>query len=110
MKESNVIFEIKNKENPYLYKGIATIDNDVIRYKDEDSNVLFDMKRNILIKKDKEKIIKLDLDNKIMRIKLSNIEVTTEIVVLNIKKNKNKIEAIYRIDENEIKLSVEIED
>lgn len=110
MEEINIIVEINNKENPYFYKGIATIDNGVIRYRDEDSHVLVDMSRNILIKKDKDKIIRLDFNNNKMKIKIGNIELNSEIVVLNIKKEDNILEATYKIDENEIKLYIKIED
>ena len=105
MKEIKIIFELNNKENPYFYEGIATIENEVIRYKDEDSNVLVDMVRNLLIKKDKEKLIKIDFNNNTMKIKLGNIEINSSIKVINIKKEKNLFESTYKIDNNEIKLS-----
>lgn len=109
MNEINIILELNNKENPYFYKGIATIKDGVIRYKDEDSNVLVDIERNILIKKDKEKIVKIDLNNNIMKIKLDTIELNSSIEVLEIKKENNIFESTYKIDSNEIKLSIKIE-
>lgn len=109
MNEINIIFELNNKENPYLYRGIATIEKDVIRYKDEDSNVLVDIIRNIVIKKDKEKLIKIDLNNNKMKIKFDTIELISKIEVLNINKNEKSLEATYKIDDNEINLSIKIE-
>lgn len=108
MKEINIIFEIKNKENPYLYKGIATIENNVIRYKDDNSKVLFDITRNLLVKKDNEKIIKIDFDNKKMKIKTKNFEFDSNIDVLKIKQEKNIKKISYKIDKEEINLSIEI--
>lgn len=109
MKEINLNFELNNKENPYTYNGIATIQNNVIRYKDEDSHILFDIKRNVLIKKDNEKTLKLDFYNKIMHIKIGNNELKGNIEVLNITNKQNKeITITYVIDKNKIKLSLNI--
>lgn len=108
MKEINIIFEIKNKENPYLYKGIATIENNIIRYKDDNSKVLFDITRNILIKKDEEKKIRIDFNNELMKIKTNSFEFDYDIEVLEIKKEKNLNKIIYKIDKEKIEMNIKI--
>lgn len=108
MKEINIIFEIKNKENPYLYQGLATFKDNVIRYKDENSNVLFDIKRKMMIKKDAEKLLKIDFDKKMLIINSKSINFNIEIEVTKYEFENNEINIIYKIDKEEIKLKIKI--
>lgn len=108
MKEINIIFELQNKENPYLYQGLATFKDNVIRYKDENSNVLFDIKRKIFIKKDNEKLLKIDFDKKILIIDSKSINFNIKIEVIKYEFSNNEINIIYKIDQEKMNLKIKI--
>lgn len=108
MKKIKIITEIKNNDNPYYYEGIAFLNKDIISYRKDEETIIFDKKINRLIKKDKEKELRIDFNDKNMSIFTKEGNLTFDIELIKLYSNEELISVKYLIDQEEIELNIEI--
>lgn len=102
MEKINISFKIINDELSYSYNGIASINKDLIEFNDDDFNYIFDKKIKRLIKSKKDYSTIIDFLNKNIKIIDNDKEINIEIELKKIKINRNNIDIIYKIDNNDI--------
>lgn len=106
MKTINIYVKVDNNDIPYEYKGEATINKDLIEFNDKPYNYIFDKKAKRLIKSNQSNLIIIDFLNQELKITEDNKEFTMKIEVKKITIDDNNINAIYNIENNEIKLHI----
>ena len=105
---------IKLKINDYSLEEEGYLNNDILSFKDQDlekTEIIYDLKHDILIRDNKEITIKLNFkekeNNMKCLIKKENIELSNNFECLSLLKEKNNIIINYRIDETTFNLKIE---
>ncbi len=108
MKEVNICFQVINKDNPYRYIGKAEINKDIIKFSDKDVNYLYDKKIKRLTKQSKDNTLVIDFQNQNILMKSDGQEFAINIFVSKCIIDEDKIEIMYKIDEDLINFIIEI--
>lgn len=108
MEKINIDFKIMNKDLPYTYTGEATLNKDIIEFKDNDEEYIYDKKINRLTKiKNGYKIV-LDFDQEVIRLNDNDSSLDMKIKIKKKNISNNSIKVIYSIDRNEITFELEV--
>ncbi len=109
MEEKNITLKIDNKDNPYEYKGKAILNRDILKFKENNYEYVFDKTTERLTKTSKDTTIVIDFKNKLITIKdKENIKIKIDIIK---KQICDKLIFIsYKIDSNNIKITINIEE
>lgn len=113
MKKLNITLKI----NDYELKTNGFINNDIISFKDKDENnteIIFDLKNNILIRNNEEMMIKIYFDkpkeNIEILLKKENLTFYNEFSNLRLLKKERNIIISYRIEMADFDLSLKYEE
>ena len=109
MKKISINFKIDNKELPYIYKGEASLNKDIIEFIDNDEEYIYDKKINRLTKiKNGYKIV-IDFDQELIKLYEKENSLDIKIKIKKKKIEDNYINIDYVIDNNEICFELEVE-
>lgn len=108
MEKINIDLKIKNKDLPYIYTGEANLNRDIIDFKDNDEEYIYDKKINRLSKVKNGYKIVLDFDQEVVRLNDNDNPLDIKIKIKSKKISNNYIKVIYSIDENEITFELEV--
>lgn len=103
--------KVEIKINDYIIKNIGIIDNDILKVKDDETNLEYDYKNNILIRENKEYKIILDFNKKqvIYNIKDIKNKFSNKLVILKLTNYNKQVNINYQIEEEEFSLSIKHE-
>ena len=108
MKNIELIININNNIN--IYK--ATIDNNIIKYKDNDSKVTMDINKDRLIRTSKEKYMVLDFKQELVHITIKDInyDISLKIEVKSIEKEDNYYKVLYVLENDEFNFELKVKE
>ena len=108
MKNIELIININNNIN--IYK--ATIDNNIIKYKDNDSKVTMDINKDRLIRTSKEKYMVLDFKQELVHITMKDInyDISLKIEVKSIEKEDNYYKVLYVLENDEFNFELKVKE
>ncbi len=108
MKNIELIININNNIN--IYK--ATIDNNIIKYEDNDSKVTMDINKDRLIRTSKEKYMVLDFKQELVHITIKDInyDISLKIEVKSIEKEDNYYKVLYVLENDEFNFELKIKE
>lgn len=107
MQKVKVKLKIKNNDDINSYIGIGFLDKDIISYEKEEEKLMYDKKIKRLIKKDKEKELRIDFNQKNMMIITKNEFIKFDIEVIELYSNEEKVKIKYKIDSDIIEFLLE---
>ena len=102
---------LKTKEEILNYSKEINIINNKINYMEDDTNVLFDMNKKLLIRENKDIYMEYDFSNKKGYFYIKELRCEAS-VIINIEKitiEDNLIEIVYNIDNNNYFYKIEME-
>lgn len=108
MKNIELIININNNIN--IYK--ATIDNNIIKYEDNDSKVTMDINKDRLIRTSKEKYMVLDFKQELVYITMKDInyDISLKIEVKSIEKEDNYYKVLYVLENDEFNFELKVKE
>lgn len=108
MKNIELIININNDIN--IYK--ATMDNNIIKYEDNDSKVIMDINKDRLIRTSKEKYMVLDFKQELVHITMKDInyDISLRIEVKSIKKEDNYYKVLYVLENDEFNFELKVKE
>ena len=108
MKNIELIININNNIN--IYK--ATIDNNIIKYEDNDSKVTMDINKDRLIRTSKEKYMVLDFKQELVHITMKDInyDISLKIEVKSIEKEDNYYKVLYVLENDEFNFELKVKE
>lgn len=108
MKNIELIININNNIN--IYK--ATIDNNIIKYEDNDSKVTMDINKDRLIRTSKEKYMVLDFKQELVYITMKDInyDITLKIEVKSKEKEDNYYKVLYVLENDEFNFELKVKE
>ena len=108
MKNIELIININNNIN--IYK--ATIDNNIIKDKDNDSKVTMDINKDRLIRTSKEKFMVLDFKQELVHITMKDInyDISLKIEVKSIEKEDNYYKVLYVLENDEFNFELKVKE
>ena len=109
MKEVSILVKINNKDLPYEYNGTGIINKDIIEYKDQEYNYIFDKGISRLTKYNKDTRLIIDF-NKEEIVIVQEKTLTIKIKVKEKEIKENYIYFKYIIDNDDIDFSIEIKE
>ena len=86
------------------------MDKDIISYEKEEEKLMYDKKIKRLIKKDKEKELRIDFNQKNMMIITKNEFIKFDIEVIELYSNEEKVKIKYKIDSDIIEFLLEVKE
>ena len=110
MQKVKINLKIKNNNNFNNYTGIGFLDKDIISYEKKEEKLIYDKKINRLIKKDKEKELRIDFNKKNMTITTKNEFIEFDIEVIELYSSEEKVKIKYKIDSDIIEFLLEIKE
>ena len=110
MQKVKVKLKIKNNDDINSYIGIGFLDKDIISYEKEEEKLMYDKKIKRLIKKDKEKELRIDFNQKNMMIITKNEFIKFDIEVIELYSNEEKVKIKYKIDSDIIEFLLEVKE
>ena len=109
MKEKYITVKIVNNESPFEYKGKAILNKDILKFEDDNYEYVFDKTTERLTKECKDNRLVLDFKNKLITIKnKESIKIKIDIIKKQI--SDNLIFISYKIDNNIIKFTINVEE
>ena len=108
MEKINIEFKILNKDLPYIYEGEATLNKDIIEFKDNDEEYIYDKKINRLIKIKNGYRIVIDFEKELISLNEKDNSLDIKVNIKDKKISNNYIKVIYSIDEKEITFELEV--
>lgn len=108
MKNIELIININNDIN--IYK--ATMDNNIIKYEDNDSKVIMDINKDRLIRTSKEKYMVLDFKQELVNITMKDInyDISLKIEVKSIEKEDNYYKVLYVLENDEFNFELKVKE
>lgn len=109
MEKINIKLLINNSSAPYLYEGVANEKGDIISFKNNIEEIIFDKKIERLTKINSKTTIIIDFFNKQLIIKSKERAFNVDIEVFKKESSDNKYHYIYQINEENIEFILEKE-
>ena len=110
MQKVKINLKIKNNNNFNNYTGIGFLEKDIISYEKKEEKLMYDKKIKRLIKKDKEKELRIDFNQKNMMIITKNEFIKFDIEVIELYSNEEKVKIKYKIDSDIIEFLLEVKE
>lgn len=108
MEKIKIRIKIKNKNSDDSYVGIANLNRDIIECSSHLGVIIYDKRINRLIKKDEEKKVTVDFNDKKINIDMKSGNLIFDINVIELYSSDELIKAIYKLDEETFLFSLEI--
>jgi len=99
MSNISVKFEIKSSNSNYIYSGIASLNRDIISFKDKDDEYYIDLNIKRITKISKKNYMMLDLDNSFIEFKVDGLTSKLDIDIINYVKNDVFLKIKYKLEE-----------
>ena len=99
MSNISIKFEIKSNDNNYLYKGLASLNREIISFKDKEDEYYIDFNVKRITRISKNNYMMLDLDNSFIEYKIDGLSTKLDINIINYDKNDNFLNIKYKLEE-----------
>lgn len=102
---------IKIEINDHIIEGIGTINENIIKFKTNEEIIEYDVKNSVLIKENKELIIKLDFLNKKVYYELveENKKFSYDLIIFSLTNRPKQVIINYQIEQTNFSLQLNYE-
>lgn len=103
--------KVKIKVNNYKIENIGILDKEVLKTKDQETEVEFDMEKLILTRKNKDIFITIDFKNSTMNyiIPETNQKFSNKLVILSLTNTHKKYNIMYQMEDDIFNLIIKYE-
>lgn len=107
MQKAHIIIKI----NDYVIQKQGTIDNGVLKVKDNDDNIIFDIKNQVFTKENKDLKITIDFTNNKVLYELikENAKFSNNFDILSLTNHDKQVIIIYQIENTDFNLEISYE-